>query len=188
MGRHAMLTSLVRHARTAYSANYRVNGRPDVGVPLDSTGQDQCLAARPKMVLENVAACVVSEFRRTAQTAELLLGGRSVPMTTDRRLNELDYGDFEGGPLLEYGRWLRVHGPWQRPLSELERGDVSAPSACVPSRICRHCARSGRPTIAAARAEAWGSCLDGTGGPCLSADVRDGRVWSIFVRKYRPSY
>ena len=33
----------------------------------------------------------------------------------DARLNELDYGEFEGGPFLEYGSWLDRHGGSQRP-------------------------------------------------------------------------
>jgi probable phosphoglycerate mutase len=109
------LTYLVRHARTRYSADYRANGRPDVAVPLDQDGRSQCVSARVVLPVESIAICLVSQFGRTAQTAELLLAGRTVPLVVDGRLDEIDYGDFEGGPFLEYGRWLRTYGPWRRP-------------------------------------------------------------------------
>jgi 2,3-bisphosphoglycerate-dependent phosphoglycerate mutase len=115
-----VLTYLVRHARTHYSVEYRVNGRRDVAVPLDQEGQSQCVSARAVLPVAGIATCVVSQFGRTAQTAELLLAGRVVTMVVDGRLDEIDYGEFEGGPFLEYGRWLRRSGPWQQPSGARE--------------------------------------------------------------------
>jgi probable phosphoglycerate mutase len=115
-----VLTYLVRHGRTSYSASYRVNGRPDVAVPLDEAGIEQCRVARRTLPVDTVATCVVSRLPRTAQTASLLLEGRDIPVVTDGRLDEIDYGAFEGDPFVEYGRWLRTHGPWCRPPGSLE--------------------------------------------------------------------
>ncbi|MFJ5105326.1 histidine phosphatase family protein [Streptomyces sp. NPDC088554] len=36
-------------------------------------------------------------------------------LVIEDRLNELDYGEFEGGPFLGYGDWLDRHGAWRRP-------------------------------------------------------------------------
>lgn len=110
-----MTTYLIRHARTAYSADYRVNGRPEAGIPIDHVGCEQCRDARERHRLDDVVTCVVSDFLRAGQTADLLLTSTIVSRSADRRLGEIDYGVFEGRAFLEYGRWLEEHGPWQRP-------------------------------------------------------------------------
>jgi 2,3-bisphosphoglycerate-dependent phosphoglycerate mutase len=110
-----VVTYVLRHARTAYSAAYRVNGRPDVPLGIDDVGYQQCHDARFTHPWDTIATCVVSRFLRTAQTAQLLLAPRMLPLAAEARLDEIDYGSFEGGPFLEYGRWLDQHGPWARP-------------------------------------------------------------------------
>jgi probable phosphoglycerate mutase len=110
-----MLTYLVRHARTAYSAAYRVNGRPEPGVRIDQVGEAQCRLAQMRYPWQTIASCVVSDFPRTSQTADLLVTNKIVPRYVDKRLGEIDYGIFEGQPFLEYGRWLDENGPWRRP-------------------------------------------------------------------------
>lgn len=110
-----MLTYLMRHGRTGYSAEYRINGRPDVVIPLDDKGREQCRLARATFPVDTIATCVVSQLGRTSQTAELILAGRAVPVVVESRLDEIDYGEFEGGPFLAYGSWLRAHSPLHRP-------------------------------------------------------------------------
>jgi 2,3-bisphosphoglycerate-dependent phosphoglycerate mutase len=70
--------------------------------------------------LDSIGTCVVSQFIRTTQTAHLLLSGRPVALIVDERLNEIDYGEYEDGPFLNYGRWLHTNGPWQRPPAAQE--------------------------------------------------------------------
>jgi probable phosphoglycerate mutase len=36
-------------------------------------------------------------------------------LIVEPRLNELDYGEFEGGPFLKYAAWLESHGAYRRP-------------------------------------------------------------------------
>lgn len=62
----------------------------------------------------------VSGFARAQHTARLLLAGRPVPIVVDDRLNELDYGRFEGGPFWDYGDWLTRHGIDARPPGAAE--------------------------------------------------------------------
>jgi probable phosphoglycerate mutase len=46
----------------------------------------------------------------------VLLRDASVsPLLIEPLLNELDYGDFEGAPFLDYAPRLQRHGPWVRP-------------------------------------------------------------------------
>lgn len=115
-----MVTYLMRHARTELSAGYIVNGRPETGVSIDRDGLAQCEAARTGAPWDEIKTCVVSRFARTAQTATAILGGRRVPTHVEPRLDELDYGHFEAGPFLTYGRWLESNGPWARPPGAAE--------------------------------------------------------------------
>jgi 2,3-bisphosphoglycerate-dependent phosphoglycerate mutase len=115
-----VVTYVLRHARTAYSAAYRVNGRPDAPLGIDDVGYQQCHDARFTHPWDTIATCVVSRFPRTAQTAHLLLAPRTLPLVAEARLDEIDYGTFEGGPFTEYGRWLDQHGPWARPPGSRE--------------------------------------------------------------------
>ena len=49
--------------------------------------------------------------RADAETADLALAGRDVPRLVLPGLNDIRFGEFEGGPLEEYRAWARAHGP-----------------------------------------------------------------------------
>ena len=136
---------LVRHARTAASAEHRLNGRPEAGVELDAVGLEQCGAARGHLAVGLADVCVVSAFPRARQTARLLMAGRDVPVLVDARLNELDYGVFEGGPFWDYGTWLTGHGIHARPpgAAESQREGLLRMTAA----LCDALARPGRPLV-----------------------------------------
>lgn len=101
---------IVRHGRTGFSAAYRVNGDPTAAIMLDEIGVAQCARqAESADWLDSLHVTLTSRFPRTKQTADLLLGAREVHRIVDGRLDEIDYGIFEGGPWLAYGTWLRAH-------------------------------------------------------------------------------
>jgi broad specificity phosphatase PhoE len=54
---------------------------------------------------------VISEFERVRETADLALAGRDVPRLVLADLNDIRFGEFEGGPLRDYRAWARRHGP-----------------------------------------------------------------------------
>lgn len=103
---------VLRHARTQLSSRYLCSGDPVLPVPLDAEGREQChrLAVEADW-LDDIAVVITSQFTRARQTAALLIGGRAVDRRIEARLNEIDYGKFEGGPWLDYGAWLAEHGP-----------------------------------------------------------------------------
>ncbi|MFV2197470.1 histidine phosphatase family protein [Nocardiopsis sp. LOL_012] len=115
-----MTTYFVRHGRTSYSARYLVNGSPDIPVVLDEEGVRQARAISPRVQEMAVRCCWTSSFPRTRQTARLVLEGTDCPRSVDPRLDEPDYGVFEGRPFLEYAAWLRRHGPTARPPGSRE--------------------------------------------------------------------
>lgn len=117
---NASTTYVLRHGPTDYSRAYRVNGDPAVSVPLAQDGPEMCERAAAELPMDSFATCVVTALPRTGQTARLLLGDRRLPVTVEPRLNEIGYGDFEGGPFMAYGDWLTAHGPLAVPPGATE--------------------------------------------------------------------
>ncbi|MEU9111193.1 histidine phosphatase family protein [Streptomyces sp. NPDC048483] len=110
-----MTTYLLRHGQTNYSRRYLVNGDPSQPIHLTEEGRRSLRNVWSEVPLRSVRTWLTSEFPRAQQTASLLMGVPAPDLVIDTRLNELDYGDFEGGPFLEYAAWLDAHGPTQGP-------------------------------------------------------------------------
>lgn len=105
------ISYLVRHGRTQASASYIATGDPALPIYLDSAGIAQCRRLSHAGWLPGIASCITSEFPRARQTAHLLLSGHQPALSEQRRLNEIGYGRFEGGPWMAYGAWLHNAGP-----------------------------------------------------------------------------
>ncbi|MDI3417296.1 histidine phosphatase family protein [Streptomyces luteolus] len=110
-----MTTHILRHGETHYSREYLVNGDPSRAIPLSKAGVQSCGLVWHTLPLRQVSTWFSSEFRRARQTASMLMGVPEQGPVVDPQLNELDYGDFEGGPFLEYAAWLEEHGGRRRP-------------------------------------------------------------------------
>lgn len=105
----------VRHGESEYSAKALVNGDPAVVVGLTEEGRQQARSLSERLTSEPIDLCVVTEFGRTRETADLALGDRPVPRVILSDLNDPFYGSFEGGPLAEYRKWAGSHGPLDVP-------------------------------------------------------------------------
>ncbi|NUL21825.1 histidine phosphatase family protein [Streptomyces lunaelactis] len=115
-----MKTHILRHGQTEYSTKHLVNGDSSVPVQLSEEGVRSCQRAWTVLPLHSVRTWVASGFPRAKQTALLLTGVPAAELVVEPRLNELDYGEFEGGPWLGYGDWLDQHGAWRRPAGAAE--------------------------------------------------------------------
>lgn len=105
----------VRHGESEYSAKALVNGDPSVVVGLTEEGRQQARWLLDRLESEPIDLCVVTEFGRTHETADLALGDRDVPRVVVRELNDPFYGAFEGKSLAEYRKWAGTHGPTDVP-------------------------------------------------------------------------
>jgi broad specificity phosphatase PhoE len=105
----------VRHGESEYSVKALVNGMPSVAAPLTQLGREQAEQLGERLSGEPIELCVVTEFGRTRETADLILGDREVPRLELADLNDPFYGDFEGGPLSAYRAWAVSHGPEEAP-------------------------------------------------------------------------
>lgn len=117
-----MTTIIMRHGQTPYSVNYLVNGDPTAEIGLNAEGIRTCQRAARELHGE-VHTWIVTELPRTHQSACVLAGQLTLEPFVEKQLNELDYGNFDGGTFLDYGAWLHQHGGWTRPpgASESQR-------------------------------------------------------------------
>jgi alpha-ribazole phosphatase len=105
----------VRHGESVYSAKALVNGDPAVACGLTELGRQQARQLGERLAGEPIGLCVVTEFPRTTETADLVLGGREIPRLVVPELNDPFYGDFEGKALADYREWAGAHGPEDAP-------------------------------------------------------------------------
>lgn len=86
---------LWRHGRTAANASFRLQGQIDV--PLDEVGRWQARTAAATLVARyEPTAIVSSDLTRAQETAAHLSRSTGLPVTTDERLRERAFGDWEG--------------------------------------------------------------------------------------------
>lgn len=93
-----MKVYLVRHGETDGNLAQKMQGSVDT--PLNSRGREQAAitAEALKDISFNRAFC--SLLCRTKETAEIILGGRSVPLEQDARLMEIAFGEAEGHSII----------------------------------------------------------------------------------------
>ena len=108
-GGHVSAITLVRHGRTAYNAAARLQGQIDI--PLDDIGRWQAeqtsralqeLYVAPKPALRQIV--VSSDLSRAVETAHLFADGIGVPVHTDSRVRERNFGQWEGLAVAELAR------------------------------------------------------------------------------------
>jgi broad specificity phosphatase PhoE len=98
---------VVRHGQTQANASGLLLGRADP--PLDATGRVQASAVAAALApLAPETRIISSPLRRARETASLI--AREGPIEIDERWIELDYGAFEGKPIVEvhpdtWARW-----------------------------------------------------------------------------------
>jgi broad specificity phosphatase PhoE len=96
---------LARHGESRFSVRAAVNGAPDACGGLTDAGREQARELGDVLAAEPIELCVVTEFARTGETAELALAGRHVPRLVVPELNDIGVGAYEGSPLEEYRIW-----------------------------------------------------------------------------------
>jgi 2,3-bisphosphoglycerate-dependent phosphoglycerate mutase len=106
---------LVRHAESEANAMGIVNGDASIPYELTAEGRKQAATLARALAGERIDLCVVTEFLRTRQTADLALGDRDVPRVVMPELNDPVFGVLEGRSLADARDWLVEHGPAAHP-------------------------------------------------------------------------
>ncbi len=93
---------VTRHGLTAFNAEERVCGSTDL--PLTETGLRQAAEmAQQAAAFGDIERIIASPMLRAQQTAQAVADVLCLPIETDIRLREWDYGDFEGKSRLTSG-------------------------------------------------------------------------------------
>ncbi len=114
-----------RHGESELSAKALVNGDPGVACPLTELGREQARALGTALADERIDLCVVTEFERVRETAEIALAGRDIPFLVVPELNDPRYGEFEGGSIVAYREWAWARGPLDAPAGGEHRGEIA---------------------------------------------------------------
>lgn len=93
---------LVRHGESEYNSARRFAGHVDVG--LTETGLRQVERLRQRLADEKIDAVYSSDLKRAQRTAEVLIQGRGMIITTCPELREISYGEVEGLPFSDIQR------------------------------------------------------------------------------------
>ncbi len=91
-----MIIYSTRHGQTDYNFNDRILGTTDI--PLNETGFRQAQNLAEKISDENISIDIIiaSPMKRALTTAETVAQLNNIPLKTDARLREWDYGKYEG--------------------------------------------------------------------------------------------
>jgi probable phosphoglycerate mutase len=103
------LALLLRHGQSVFNVDGVVNGDPALDRGLSPVGFEEGERLSRQIVAVEIDLCVVSEFLRARQTADLALSGRDVPRLVDSELDDVRIGELEGKTLAEYRAWKRTH-------------------------------------------------------------------------------
>ena len=85
---------IMRHGKTDWNEKHKLQGRTDI--PLNEDGRLMAQTAREEYRDVHFDLCFSSPLKRAAETAEIFLRGRDVPIQTDERLLEMSFGVYEG--------------------------------------------------------------------------------------------
>ena len=116
---------LARHGESEFSVKGVMNGDPGLAGPLTEEGVEQARQLGEALRETPIGLCVVTEFERTRQTADVALEGRDVPRLVLPELNDIHVGTFEGGLLETYRAWARDRSPVEVPAGGESRAGVA---------------------------------------------------------------
>ena len=123
---------LLRHGRTAYNAEGRLQGQVDI--PLDDVGRWQAReGAATLAAAHRVTRIVASDLVRAAATAHALGEVTGLPVTLDARLRERSFGPWEGLTAAEMREgWPEEYAAWRHGGEPVEGAE---PRAAVAERF-----------------------------------------------------
>ncbi len=115
---------ILRHGQTALNAARVMQGR--LNEPLDESGRALAAATGRALRGTRFDCCVSSPLIRAEETARIVLreSGNRVPVLTDERLLEIDFGEMEGKKITEMGAAGRLFFEDPLHFSGFPRGET----------------------------------------------------------------
>ena len=104
---------LIRHGETMWNLDGRYQGHSDTQLSLHGEAQARALANR--FSASDVVSVVASPLLRAQATAQIIAARLNLPVTTDNRLMEIAYGQWEGLQQPEVKqRWPEMLRQWKQ--------------------------------------------------------------------------
>ena len=85
---------VVRHGRTDWNDMHKVQGIADI--ELNEKGKEQARQTAEILKDKKIDLIICSPLIRTRQTAEIINEDRNIEIIYDKRIQERDFGEFEG--------------------------------------------------------------------------------------------
>lgn len=89
-----MILYLIRHGQTDWNKGRRLQGRTDI--PLNENGRIVAELTRAGFQEIPFDMAYTSPLKRASETAEIILAGRNIPIISDERIIEVNFGSYEG--------------------------------------------------------------------------------------------
>jgi broad specificity phosphatase PhoE len=102
---------LARHGESELSVVGTVNGDPATACALTERGRAQAKRLGELLGEVEIDLCLTSEFERARETADIALAGRDIARLVVPGLNDVRFGEFEGGTLATYREWAAANEP-----------------------------------------------------------------------------
>ncbi len=108
-----MRLMLARHGETTWNQDGRYQGHSDP--PLSARGEVQAQALAGRFAASDEISIVASPLMRAQATAHIIATRLNLPVTTDHRLMELAYGEWEGlQQATVKQKWPELLRQWKR--------------------------------------------------------------------------
>jgi broad specificity phosphatase PhoE len=100
---------IARHGESTLNFENKINGDPSVPVALTKKGREESRLLSQQIGHIPIELCVITQFGRTRETAEIALEAREVPIEVEPLLDDVRVGELEGVALEDYRAWKRAH-------------------------------------------------------------------------------
>ena len=168
----------LRHGRTAWNAEARIQGQLDV--PLDDLGRWQAGRLAEALAGEDITTIYSSDLQRALATAQPLVARTGAMLRTDVRLRERGFGSFEGRTYADIqATWPDAALRWRQREPEFQPGGGEALTPffarCV-STVCALAAQHPGQSIAIV---AHGGVLDCLYRAAVGVELNAPRSWLL---------
>ena len=168
----------LRHGRTAWNAEARIQGQLDV--PLDDLGRWQAERLADALAGEDITTVYSSDLQRALATAQPLVQRTGAMLHSDARLRERGFGSFEGRTYADIqATWPDAALRWRQREPDFQPGGGEALTPfferCV-STVCALAALHPGQSIAIV---AHGGVLDCLYRAAVGVDLKAPRSWLL---------